>query len=96
LTQAEGKSVRVVNFDQSGAITEKPYDVWPIAQAAAEAVRAFAAQADTRHIEVNFSCDTLSTADTLKTVFSSLLKDQKETTLPNRPEDEVVESPGEA
>jgi hypothetical protein len=97
LAQADGKSLRVVNFDQSGAITEKPYDVWPIAQAAAEAVRIFVARADKRHTEeVNFICDTLSTADTLKTVFSSLLKDQKETTLPNRPEDEVIESPGEA
>jgi hypothetical protein len=93
--QADGKSSRVVNFDQSGVITEKPYDVWPIAQAAAEAVRTFAAQTDTRHVEeINFNCDTLSTADTLRTVFSSLLKDQSETTSPNRLEDEVVESPG--
>jgi hypothetical protein len=95
LTQADGKSLQVVNFDQSGLVTEKPYDVWPIAQAAAEAVRTFAAQADTRHVEeVNFICDTLNTADTLKTVFGNLLKDQSETVLPNRPEDEVVESPG--
>jgi hypothetical protein len=35
LAQADGKSLRVINFDQSGALTEKPYDVWPIAQAAA-------------------------------------------------------------
>jgi hypothetical protein len=95
LAQADGKSSRVVNFDQSGEITEKPYDVWPIAQAAAEAVRTFAAQTDTRHVEdINFNCDTLNTADTLRTVFSSLLKDQSETRSPNRPEDEVVESPG--
>jgi hypothetical protein len=95
LTQADGKSLRIVNFDQSGLVTEKPYDVWPIAQAAAEAVRTFAAQADTHHVEeVNFVCYTLSTADTLKTVFISLLKDESETVLMNRPEDEVIESPG--
>jgi hypothetical protein len=58
-------------------------------------IQTFAARADKRHIEeVNFICDTLSPADTLKTVFSSLLKDQGETTVSNRPEDEVVESPG--
>jgi hypothetical protein len=96
LAQADGKSLRVVNFAQPGAITEKPYDVWPIAQAAAEALRVFAAHAHKRHIEeINFSCDTLSTADTLKTVFASILKDQSDFTLSNRPEDEVVESPGE-